>query len=51
MTATLTCYENCQYVRWTGRSEGRAKFGGRIRVTNDPLIYSIMRDATAGFLN
>jgi hypothetical protein len=51
VTATLTCYENCQYVSWTSRSEGRVIFSGRIRVTNDPLIYSIMRDAAAGFLN
>lgn len=50
MRATLECYEDCQYVRWNGTSEGRGRFSGRIRVTNDPLIYSIMRDATAGLL-
>jgi len=51
MTAILECYESCQYVRWTGLSEGKSSFSGRIRVINDPLIYSIVRDATSGLLD
>lgn len=49
--ATLTCYDDCQFVRWTSKPDGQPIFSGRIRVTNDPLIYSIMRDALSGFLN
>lgn len=51
MTATLECYEDCQYVRWNEISEGKVISNGRIRVSNDPLIYSIIRDATSGLLN
>lgn len=51
MVVTLECYEDCQYVRWTSGEGGRKSSGGRIRVINDPLIYSIIRDATSGLLN
>lgn len=51
MTAILECYEDCQYVRWTGVPEGRSSVSGRIRVINDPVLYSILRDATSGLLD
>lgn len=51
MTATLSCYENCRYVRWSRISEGKVISSGRIRVINDPLIHSIIRDATSGLLH
>jgi hypothetical protein len=30
---------------------GKVVHAGRIRVTNDPLIYAIMHDALAGYLS
>ncbi len=30
--------------------EGKLTHTGRIRVTNDPLIFAIMQDARAGYL-
>jgi hypothetical protein len=51
MTVALRCYENCQYVKWSAISDGKIRESGRIRTINDPLIYSIIRDATSGLLD
>jgi hypothetical protein len=49
-TGTLTCFDSCQFVRGTTSIDGRVVHTGRIRLTNDPLIYGIMHDALAGRL-
>ncbi|MDR5812525.1 MULTISPECIES: hypothetical protein [unclassified Caballeronia] len=48
---TLTCYDDCQFVRGVTTVAGKVVHVGRIRVTNDPLIYAIMHDALAGHLS
>lgn len=48
---TLTCYDDCQFVRGVTTIAGKVVHVGRIRVTNDPLIYAIMHDALAGHLS
>jgi len=50
-TGTLTCYDDCQFVLGATTVHGKVTHTGRIRVTNDPLIYAIMRDAQAGRLS
>lgn len=50
-TGTLTCYDDCQFVMGATTVNGKVTHIGRIRVTNDPLIYAIMRDARAGHLS
>jgi hypothetical protein len=49
-TGTLTCFDDCQFVRGTTSIDGHVTHTGRIRITNDPLIYGIMYDARAGRL-
>jgi hypothetical protein len=46
----LSCFDNCQFVRGSTFVGGTLVQTGRIRVTNDPLIYAIMHDARAGQL-
>jgi hypothetical protein len=48
---TLSCYDGCQFVYGTTLIDGKVVQTGRIRVTNDPLIYKIMSDAEAGYLS
>lgn len=48
---TLTCYDGCQFVYGTTLVDGKMVQTGRIRVTNDPLVYEIMHDAAAGHLS
>jgi hypothetical protein len=50
-SGTLTCYDDCQFVRGVTTVAGKVVHAGRIRVTNDPLIYAIMHDALAGYLS
>ncbi|GJH15690.1 hypothetical protein CBA19CS22_04130 [Caballeronia novacaledonica] len=49
-SGTLSCFDNCQFVRGATLVGHRLVQTGRIRVTNDPLIYAIMHDARAGRL-
>ncbi len=49
-SGTLSCFDNCQFVRGETLIGHKLIHTGRIRVTNDPLIYAIMRDALAGRL-
>jgi hypothetical protein len=48
---TLTCYDGCQFVYGTTLMDGKVVQTGRIRVTNDPLVYEIMHDAASGSLS
>ncbi|WP_143327948.1 hypothetical protein [Caballeronia pedi] len=50
-SGTLSCFDNCQFVRGTTLIGNKLVHTGRIRVTNDPLIYAIMHDARAGRLS
>ncbi|WP_250533170.1 hypothetical protein [Caballeronia sp. AZ10_KS36] len=50
-TGTLSCYDDCQFVTGITQTGGRITQTGRIRVTNDPLIDAIMRDARSGALS
>lgn len=50
-TGTLSCYDDCQFVTGITQTGGRITQTGRIRVTNDPLINAIMRDARSGALS
>ncbi|WP_250450477.1 hypothetical protein [Caballeronia sp. ATUFL_M2_KS44] len=49
-SGTLACYDDCQFVSGATMIEGKLTHTGRIRVTNDPLIFAIMQDARAGYL-
>jgi hypothetical protein len=49
-SGTLSCFDHCQFVRGATFVGEKLVQTGRIRVTNDPLIYMIMHDASAGRL-
>jgi hypothetical protein len=50
-SGTLRCIDDCQFVQGTTLVDKRVVHTGRIRITNDPLIYAIMHDARLGKLS